>query len=287
MIMKKLFIIIIFMLFLSFYGSASSIINEVKENNSFKEIENLDFTHTVFAEECVVTWCPNCPSSAEALSNIYDSGDYPFYYVSLVDDMNPIAKQRNTDYSLGLYTIYAFPTVYFDGGNTNFVGRMMTVEATENEYRDIIELEGNRINNHPIKLESSISWDGDAKITVSLTITNDGSKPYFGKIRSYVTEIESRWNDHNGIPFRFAFLDYALNQIIFIPTNNAKTLTGTFDGYLDHEGNTYQDISYDNIQVISTISHWIPHIRDGYQSGKYNQRYLSFPVDQTTSAIPE
>ncbi len=285
--MKKLSIIVIFILFLSFYGSAGAIISDIEEDPLVGDVENLDFTHTVFAEECSVTWCPNCPIAAEALSNIYDSEDYPFYYVALVDDMNPIAHHRNVDYSLGLYPIYAYPTVYFDGGNTNFVGRMMTVEATENEYRDLIELEGNRIINHPIKLESSVTWDEDAKITVSLTVINEDSKPYFGRIRSYVTEIESRWSDHDGVPFRFAFLDYALNQFIFILPMNTKTITGTFDGNLNHEGNIYQDISKDNIQVISTISHWIPHIRDGYQSGDYNQKYLSFPIDQTIASVPE
>ena len=69
--------------------------------------------------------------------------------------------------------------------------------------------------------------------------------------------------------------------------NSPKTLTGVFDGNDDHEGISYEDISQDNIQVVSSISHWIPQFRDGYQSGQYNQKYLSFAVDQSTSSIPE
>ncbi len=288
LLMKKILILLILMVLISsYFGSASANLSERENIHLDEQLETLDFTHTVFAEECTATWCPNCPFAAEALYNIYESGDYPFNYVALVDDMNPIAKDRNKDYSFGFYAIYAFPTVYFDGGNTNLIGRMMTVDATEDEYRDIIEEEGQRNPNQPLIIESSVSWDGNAKITVTLTITNEGSKPYFGKLRSYVTEIESRWANNDGIPYHFALLDYAINQFILLMPNSPKTITGIFDGNDDHEGNIYEDISQDNIQVISAISHWVPQFRDGYQSGQYNQRYLRFVTDQSTAAIPE
>jgi thiol-disulfide isomerase/thioredoxin len=286
--MKKILIFCMSLVVISlFFGSVNAIVSDLDDYRLNEEIENVDFTHTVFAEECTATWCPNCPFAASALYNIYSSGDYPFYYVSLVDDMNPIAKSRNKDYSFGIYPIYAFPTIYFDGGNTNFVGRMSTIEATENEYRDIIEEEGLRTPTKPIKIESSVSWDDNAKITVTLTVTNEGSGIYFGKIRSYVTEIESRWSNNDGDPYHFALLDYAINQYILLMPNSPKTITGTFDGNDNHNGNTYEDISQDNIQVVSTIFHWIPELRYGYESSQYNQKYLRFVTDQATGAIPE
>jgi hypothetical protein len=286
--MKKLLIFLVMMIFLSsYFGAAGAILSDNQNQDLGFEIETIDFTHTVLAEECTATWCPNCPFAAEALKNIYDSGDYPFYYVANINDMNPIAKERNRDYSFGFYAIYAFPTVYFDGGNSNLVGRMMTVEATEEAYRELIEQEGQRETTQPIKLESSVSWDGDAKITVTITATNEGSFPYFGKIRSFVTEIESRWMDNTDKPYGFAFLDYAINKFVFLMPNSPKTITGVFDGYADHEGNTYGDISQDNIQVVSAIYHWIPELKDGYQGSQYSQKYLSFAVDQATASVPE
>ena len=48
--------------------------NIVKEN----------FTHTVFVEEATAQWCPYCPAMAEALNGIYESNDYPFYFVALI-----------------------------------------------------------------------------------------------------------------------------------------------------------------------------------------------------------
>jgi hypothetical protein len=246
----------------------------------------VEFTHTVFAEECTATWCPYCPIATEALFNIYQSGDYPFYYVALVDDMSPIGKQRNREYSFGIFKGYAFPTVYFDGGDTNFVGMESTVPLTEAEYRTLIEQEGARIPKQPITMESFVTWNGEAKITVTVNITNEGNFPYFGKIRSYVTEIESRWDNYAGDPYNFALLDYAINKIVLLIPKKTKTITGNFDGTAKHGNQTYPDITQDNIMVISTINHWIPHQRLGYQSEKYTQRYFAHYVDQTTAAIP-
>ena len=245
-----------------------------------------DFTHTVFAEECTATWCPNCPYAAEALHNIYQSGDYPFYYVALVDDMNSIAKNRNREYSFGIIKVYAFPTVYFDGGDTNFVGRENTAELTEAEYRTLIEQEGARIPKQPITMDSSVTWEGAAKLTVTITIKNEGNLPYFGKLRSYVTEIVSRWNDNFGNPYNFGFLDYAVNKMVILMPKKTKTITGTFDGTANHGNQTFGDITQDNIMVISAISNWIPHYRLGYQSDQYTQKYFAFFVDQATAATP-
>ena len=246
----------------------------------------VEFTHNVFAEDTTATWCSNCPTAAEALYNIYQSGDYPFYFVSLVDDKSPIGKERNRDYSFGIIKIYAFPTVYFDGGDTNFIGRKSTVPLTEAEYRTLIEQEGIRTPRQPITMESFVTWEGDAKITVIVNITNEGKLPYFGKIRSYVTEIESRWNDYSGDPYHFALLDYAVNKIVLLIPKKTKTITGNFDGAANHGNQTYPDITSDNIMVISTISNWIPHYRLGYDSDPYLQRYFAFFVDQTTAAMP-
>ena len=69
--------------------------------------------------------------------------------------------------------------------------------------------------------------------------------------------------------------------------NSPKTFTGSFDGNDDHSGNTYGDITQDNIQVISTISYLIPQLRYGYESSQYSQKYFSFTTDQATAAIPE
>jgi thiol-disulfide isomerase/thioredoxin len=281
--MKK-FIIIGFILTLLIVSTVQALPyteNKTKTNN---ESVTASFTHTVFAEECTATWCPNCPMAAEALHNIYQSGDYPFYYVALVNDKNSVAKQRNHEYSIT--GIVAFPTVYFDGGDKNMVGRANTVQETENDYRALIEQEGQRTPKQPLNMSSSVTWNGNAKLTVTINITNDGSLPYLGRLRSYVTEITSRWKDNSGNPYGFGFIDYAVNKIVILMPGKTKTITANFDGAAMHGNQTYADITADNIMVISAVFHWIPHYRIGYQDATHKQIYFAHYADQCTAATP-
>ena len=286
--MKKYFLLglVIMLMIFTNVSAQQNTNNELEKNTVDIEQKTADFTHTVFAEECTATWCPMCPTVAEALYNIYDGGEYPFYYVTLVDDMNPIAKQRNQDYSFGFVKVYALPQTYFDGAYTSMIGRLNTVPETENEYRTLIEEAGQKNPKQPITMSSEVTWNGNADLSVTITVTNDGNLPYIGRIRSYVTEIESRWNDYSGNPYHYAFLDYALNKFVILMPGKTKTLTGSFDGKADHGGQSYSDITSDNIMVISALSEWIPHYKVGYQSSEYTQRYFAKYVDQATSAVP-
>ena len=288
--MKKIFIISIILMMIS--SSFLVIADNSNISNENEDSKNVDFTHTVFAEECTATWCPNCPMAATALYNIVNSSDYPFYFVSLVDDMNPIANDRNLQYTFGIIRFFSLPTVYFDGGNTNFVGRGMSVEATENEYRELIEAEGLRTPKEPILLESDVSWDGNARITVTITATNQGSSLFVGILRSYVTEIESRWDDRDGNPYHYSLLDFAIKKLVFLPANKAKVFTGTFDGNINRGNDTveitFEDIVQENILVISTVSHIMPIFRSGSISEQWGeQKYFGFIVDQTVASNPE
>jgi len=281
--------VIIPLLIILLIGTAVNAIpnKDIEQANIYKPLEqsNAPLTHTVFAEQCTASWCPSCPMAAEALFNIYESEDYPFYFVALINDKNEIAKQRNIDYTF-IYRGYAYPTVYFDGGDENFVGRGNSVQATETQYRNLIEEVGQRTPKQPISIDSTVTWNGNAKLTVTLTVKNEGNFFYLGRIRSYVTEIESRWLDHAGDPYHFALIDFAINKLALLGPGATKTYTGTFDGNADHGGNTYSDITSDNVMVISTISHWMPHYRTGYESSDFTQRYFARYVDQTTAATP-
>jgi hypothetical protein len=71
-----------------------------------------NFTHTVFVEEGTGTWCVYCPIASENLYTIFNSSDYPFYFVALIEDMAQKAEDRLEDD----YNILGYPTCYFDGG---------------------------------------------------------------------------------------------------------------------------------------------------------------------------
>ena len=124
-------------------------------------IEN--FTHTVFIEEGTATWCQYCPAMGHALHSIYDSEDYPFYYVALVTDMNSDAQARINQYNLGGY-----PTSFFDGGYKVLVGG----ESSESPYRSRIRSSGKR-DVHELNLSLSLEWLGGGNIQIDISITNN------------------------------------------------------------------------------------------------------------------
>ena len=231
-----------------------------------------DFTHTVFIEEGVTTWCPNCPNAAKALYSLYNTSEDPFYFVALVTDKNPIAQNR----SWWHYLEYAIPTIFVDGGFSQLVGKSP-------EYRSYIEGASARTV-HPLELITTVTGHGDATLDITVTVKNTGSKPYLGYVRSYVTEIVSRWNDQKGNPFNFGFLDYAIINVIFLAPQQSRTYTMTWDGAANHRGITFPDIVDNNIMVITTVAHWQPHLVAKVES---IGTHFAFYVDQTVGASVE
>jgi thiol-disulfide isomerase/thioredoxin len=123
-----------------------------------------DFTHTVFIEEATVSWCPDCPAMAETLYNIYQTNEYPFIYVALIGDMNPIAEPRYLDD----YNLWGYPTGYFDGGKELLVGGI----KDEFPYRSIIEYSGQK-DVHELNLSLSVEWSGNGEIEIDITVSNN------------------------------------------------------------------------------------------------------------------
>jgi len=72
------------------------------------------------------------------------------------------------------------------------------------------------------------------ELDTTFEVTNNGNGLYFGKIRSYITEIESRWNNYDGVPYHYGFLDFAINKIIFLLPGQTKSLSVEWDGKEDH-----------------------------------------------------
>jgi hypothetical protein len=75
-------------------------------------------THTVFVDEATATWCPNCPTTNYYLNSVYLSGNYNFFYATLVVDKNSTAY----NWSVNHYNLYGVPTCYADGGDYVIVG---------------------------------------------------------------------------------------------------------------------------------------------------------------------
>jgi thiol-disulfide isomerase/thioredoxin len=139
-------------------ASAGALLGDTGSN-----MVNDEFTHSVFVEEGTATWCPYCPAMAEALYSVYQSGDYPFYFVALIGDKNTKADSRlQNDYNL-----YGYPTSFFDGGHKVIVGGYDDISY----YTNRIEASGKR-DVHELDFTITPTWHEEGVISIKFDITN-------------------------------------------------------------------------------------------------------------------
>jgi len=181
---------------------------------------NKDFIHNVFIEEATATWCSNCPSVADILSEFYNSNEYNIYYISLVEDKNSKAKER-----LEEYNIYGYPTVYIDGGYDVIVGG----NKDKSYFEEKINKASKRNVPHiELNITSEYIEESDG-VKVTISILNFEETDYQGTIKLYLTERISSWQDYEGEAYHFAFVDYIINQKIEIPSEEERLVSKTFD----------------------------------------------------------
>ncbi len=251
-------------------------ISKQTNNQIYNQIYDQNFTHTVLAELGALSWCPHCPGASEALHEVFSSGEYNFYYVTLVYDKNVLAQKRGA----WLRDAYA-PVLYIDGGYdvVDYDSR-----NAYSDYSEAIASAGER-NVHDLDLTVTATWMGNAKIDVAVSIKNNEKKPYFGHLRVYVTEMVSRWVDHDNLPFNYAFLDYAFNTYVLIGSGKTFETNKVWDGASKHGNLTFEDIEPSNIMIIATISHWLPHIEKNPWENP-SPYFLAQYVDEVSVAIP-
>ena len=262
---KILPICVIGVLLLSGFG-AVALNSDVKELD-FQTIDfenagggSRDYTHTVLAEQATATWCPHCPAVSGYMETLYESGDYDFYYVSMVCDSDPVlcpfARQR----MLGELGVTGYPTVVFDGGYTRVIGNV----GSTGPYITALNSCGSRAV-ADVDLGMTVSWLGNAEMEIEIDITNHESSTYAGHLHTYVTEINSRWSVL-GHQYHFAMIgDPAFDKNVNVPGGDTSHQTTTWDG----NDYGFGDITEDNIMVIATVFD---------SSSDY--------VDETTAAIP-
>ena len=245
----------------------------INENNTGR----LDYTHTVFVEVGTATWCPSCPASNSAWHTIYGTGTYDFEYVEMVIDKNTVANTRmNNDYNL-----YWVPTSYFDGGQFVYPG------TSTGTFQTNLNTCGARVVSD-LDAQMEVLWLGSAQIQVNLSIINHDAASYTGTLRVYIIELEStRWKDYNGNWYNHAFLDFAFNEALTIPTGGTHTDNTVWDG----AAHGYSDITSENIQVILAVFNDDPiqAYSDPFHEGSDPTwaPFWAYYVDETVAATPQ
>jgi hypothetical protein len=171
--------------------------------------------------------------------------------------------------------VTGYPTVIFDGNDEKVSGGQSDTANYENaidncaqrEDTDIsLDIEMEHLGADQIGVSLSMTWNEDAVF---------GDPTFNGYVRAYIVEKVSRYNNYDGNPYHFGFLDYAFEESVELNPHEEMQLSTIWIGgeHEDKNGNDFSDIEYDNINIFVAFFN-----DESTSSDKY--------VLQTTFAIP-
>lgn len=236
-----------------------------------------DMQHKVFIEEGTATWCTNCPNIAGILHELYNSGDYKFYYVSLIADKSSIAKNRLTED----YKIVGYPTVFIDGGYKVLVGGNVDKSTFIDGIKDAQKRDAPEI-----RVEVTAKYDNKTnELTTIIYAENNETQSYQGKLKVYLTEIISRWDnpfkadDGQTKPYHFGFIDYIIEKDISIDSKGNINVSDK----RQITNFSISDLKAEELMIIAAIFSKSPVDADSYpgEEGGDFKAYYADAVDGT------
>jgi len=215
-------------------GSTYYIVTVVDNSDNGNNGENS--THYVFIEEGTATDCKSCPNVANILHELYESGKYNFYYVSLINDRSSEAQTRlSIDYD-----IYGTPAVFIDGGYKVIVGGLYS----KSKYEQAILEAGSRDASN-IQVTVSAKYDNNTdKLITEVNVKNNEKETYSGRLKVYLTEIVSQWKGYDGKPYHYGFVEYAINEAVSVVANGEKNFSKT---------QSVSNYDYENLMIMAVV----------------------------------
>jgi hypothetical protein len=232
--------------------------NNTNDNNGNTE---QNYSRFVFIELGTKIVCSECPKISTILNDLYNSGDYPFYYVSLPQD-NPKALDRISDYNL-----WGYPTAYIDGGYTTLIGSGIQ----KSDFEKNITSSAERIT--PLLfINTAAHWDNQTNIiSIHIQIENQETADYQGRLRVYNTElISTKWQA--GTPIHFSFLDFLINEDIQISSDHHLSINKTLSA---------SDLDPENLMIFSVLFSIEKQI--GYSQGSDQNPFEAHYVDAVSA----
>lgn len=206
------------------------------QNNDTDDDFIEDASRFVFIEEGTFTTCKFCPDVADIIHELYESDNYPVYYVSMVKE-NEKAKQRlENDYN-----IYAYPTVFIDGGYRVVIGK-----KDKSVYKERIKESYDRDRTNLI-VNISAGYDENTEtIEVEGYVKNIDNSSYTGSLKVYITEIVSTsYRDDAGDAYHFAFVDFLIKEDISMNAGEKVNFSKDLDS---------SSLDAENLRIFAVVS---------------------------------
>ena len=105
-------------------------------------------------------------------------------------------------------------------------------------------------------------------------------RPYTGFLRVYVVEPTSRWNNYNGNPYHFGFLDFAINEQISIEYLGSYSKQVTWNA----QDAGYSNVQENNLMVIAAVFN--PDANKGFANPPSKNPFNAHYVDAAAGAAP-
>jgi len=217
--------------------------NEDNNNNNNNEnggtnsgnTGSFDTERAVFIEEATYTTCKNCAPMGDILHELYESQEYPIYYVSLILD-EPAGKKRLEEE----LNAWGYPTIYIDGGYEIVFGKKDKSVVVDRIKKTLSR------EVPAVYVNVTASWkESQGKIYIDVKVKNNDSETYTGFLRVYLTEIIStRWNDYDIEPYHLGFLEFAIDESLEISPNQLMNFTKTLND---------SDFNPENLMIFAVV----------------------------------
>jgi hypothetical protein len=139
-----------------------------------------------------------------------------------------------------------------------------------------------------VGVEDACRWEPPERArgsTMNLAGVSGDKDLYTGMLRVFVTEINGRWKDDDNIPFKDAFLAFALEEYVFLSESDTLQWDVQWDGhdYEDADGINYGNLREDNVKVIAAVYNSAAY--PGYSNPPSGAEFAVHEVDATAAAI--
>ena len=204
----------------------------------------LSDSHTVIVEFGTVGTSSGCSVVSSQLYEIFSSGVYNFYYVTIAADENEFTEKRLEE--LG---ISEFPGVSFDGGYIDVIGIQSNINVYSNAIAECLSRDVN-----PIEINLNVYWTSSPcfpMIVSDVEVYNYGDYEYHGHLLISIVEIDSRWKDNARRPYNYALVNQSADEDFYLEGSPLAKYSGHFVWFPDIPAcGTPAD---PNILVIATV----------------------------------
>jgi hypothetical protein len=185
--------------------------------------ENLSDSHTVIVEFGTVGTSSECSAVSSQLYEIFSSGVYDFYYVTLAADENEFTENRLEELE--------FPGVSFDGGYIDVFGEQINIDVYSNAIAECLSRDVN-----PIEIYLDVYWTSSPcfpMIVSDVEVYNYGDDEYHGHLLISIVEIDSRWKDNTRRPYNYALVNHSADEDFYLESSPLAKHTGHYVWFPD------------------------------------------------------